>query len=336
MQLYRGGGVGGLLPNIKADAQLRCLADYLATTGEGSGFRERLGDVVDDCRALGHQGLLAPELLLGPHNYVDGRGGSPGERSLPHYPVGKGGDGSQTALDAEAQERAATEACFLRPPTLTRLRIALAALPPARGHPSAWDEMAVGRQRVLPEREEFQDEPSNVPRPELLVVATLVEKVPNLAGLCRTAEVLRADRLVLASRTVLADPAFKELSMGAERHVAVEAVPEEWLIPWLLEQVRPRVRCTRPIGGLLPLPRLTDAPRRLAPSSAGVGSLSSASSRVHSPSRSKNSPPRPVGPSRRVPCCCWGARRSGGWSGIFRFDLLSSNPYEEPRERPHS
>lgn len=68
----------------------------------------------------------------------------------------------------------------------------------------------------------------------MVVVASLVDKVPNQAGLSRTCEVLGASRLVLPSLSGLRDPSFSDISVTAHHHVAIEAVPPSDLVPWLL------------------------------------------------------------------------------------------------------
>jgi tRNA G18 (ribose-2'-O)-methylase SpoU len=71
------------------------------------------------------------------------------------------------------------------------------------------------------------------PRQELIVVASLLDKIPNLAGLARTCEVFRAARLVLPDLAVAADPQFAQISVSAERWVPLEAVSPAALGPWL-------------------------------------------------------------------------------------------------------
>lgn len=99
---------------------------------------------------------------------------------------------------------------------------------------------------------------------DLIVVASLVDKVPNLAGLCRTcevrgvcfccvclldpdsslinsrvrAQVFRAAALVVADMKVLKEHSFTAVSMTAELWVPVLEVPETSLLAWLLERQR--------------------------------------------------------------------------------------------------
>lgn len=73
-------------------------------------------------------------------------------------------------------------------------------------------------------------------RAELIVVATLIDKAPNLGGLARTCEIFRAARLVVASLDVAKHPDFLGLSLSAEQWLPMEAVPEAQLLTWL--QVR--------------------------------------------------------------------------------------------------
>lgn len=62
-------------------------------------------------------------------------------------------------------------------------------------------------------------------RQELIVVASLVERIPNLAGLTRTCEVFRAAGLVVADKSVLQDKQFRLISVTAEKWLPVTEVP---------------------------------------------------------------------------------------------------------------
>lgn len=64
---------------------------------------------------------------------------------------------------------------------------------------------------------------------QLIVCASLVDKVPNLAGLARTAEIFAADRLIIPDISVVKMDNFQSISVGAG----------EWID---IEQVRPEVR----------------------------------------------------------------------------------------------
>eukprot|EP00887_Chlorella_sp_A99_P000598 scaffold17.g598.t1 len=70
-------------------------------------------------------------------------------------------------------------------------------------------------------------------RQELLVVASLITKVPNLAGLARTCEVFRASGLVLSDLAVTRDPGFVSISVTAEQWIPLMEVPEPALAAWL-------------------------------------------------------------------------------------------------------
>lgn len=71
------------------------------------------------------------------------------------------------------------------------------------------------------------------PKRPLIVCAVLVDKVPNLAGLARTAEILAAERLVVADAGALKRDGFRAVSVGAEEHVDVEECRERNLSAWL-------------------------------------------------------------------------------------------------------
>jgi tRNA guanosine-2'-O-methyltransferase len=62
---------------------------------------------------------------------------------------------------------------------------------------------------------------------ELIVCATLVDKVPNLGGLARTAEIFAADRLVIPDLRVAKMDNFKSISVGAGDWIEIEECKEE-------------------------------------------------------------------------------------------------------------
>jgi tRNA G18 (ribose-2'-O)-methylase SpoU len=70
-------------------------------------------------------------------------------------------------------------------------------------------------------------------RHDLLVVASLIDKVPNLGGLARTAEVLGAGALVLNDVRVQQEQGFSAVSVTAERWVPMLEVKEAALLIWL-------------------------------------------------------------------------------------------------------
>ena len=51
---------------------------------------------------------------------------------------------------------------------------------------------------------------------DVIVVASLIDRLPNLAGLSRTCEVFGATALTIPSRAILDDPNFKNISMTSE------------------------------------------------------------------------------------------------------------------------
>lgn len=59
---------------------------------------------------------------------------------------------------------------------------------------------------------------------ELILCAVLVEKIPNLGGLCRTAEIFGAKQLLIASNRYVSDPGFRSLSVTSEKWIDIEQV----------------------------------------------------------------------------------------------------------------
>ncbi|CAI9095603.1 OLC1v1031591C1 [Oldenlandia corymbosa var. corymbosa] len=62
-------------------------------------------------------------------------------------------------------------------------------------------------------------------RQHLIIVASLVDRVPNLAGLARTCEVFRAAGLAIADKSILNDKQFQLISVTAEKWVPIIEVP---------------------------------------------------------------------------------------------------------------
>lgn len=59
-------------------------------------------------------------------------------------------------------------------------------------------------------------------RQHVVVVASLLDRAPNLAGLTRTCEVFLAERLVMADLRIVKDHEFLGISVTAEQHVPME------------------------------------------------------------------------------------------------------------------
>ena len=70
---------------------------------------------------------------------------------------------------------------------------------------------------------------------QLILCAVLVDKIPNLGGLCRTAEIFGVRKLLLGSHRYLSDPVFKSLSVSAEKWVDIEQVMPIKLVSYLTE-----------------------------------------------------------------------------------------------------
>lgn len=70
----------------------------------------------------------------------------------------------------------------------------------------------------------------------LILVASLVDKVPNLAGLTRTCEVFRAAAMVVSDKRVTRDPAFASISVTADQWLPLIEVAEPNLVQWMLQK----------------------------------------------------------------------------------------------------
>jgi len=69
-----------------------------------------------------------------------------------------------------------------------------------------------------------QDEVSRRRRQDIIVVASLVDKAPNLGGLSRTCEIFRAKKLILPNLKFAKDKVFRSVSVGAEKWLPIEQV----------------------------------------------------------------------------------------------------------------
>ena len=74
--------------------------------------------------------------------------------------------------------------------------------------------------------------------PHLLVVASLIDKTPNLGGLCRTCEIFGAGGLVLGNKHVLQDKEFSAVSVTSEQWLPLTECPPHKLASYLLERKR--------------------------------------------------------------------------------------------------
>ncbi|KAJ4826548.1 hypothetical protein Tsubulata_039607 [Turnera subulata] len=63
-------------------------------------------------------------------------------------------------------------------------------------------------------------------RQQIILVASLLDRIPNLAGLARTCEVFKASGLAIADTSILRDKQFQLISVTAEKWVPVMEVPE--------------------------------------------------------------------------------------------------------------
>ncbi|CAE7262008.1 TARBP1 [Symbiodinium natans] len=73
------------------------------------------------------------------------------------------------------------------------------------------------------------------PRAPLVVVASLVDKLPNMAGLCRTCEVFYCEALCLPNLKVVTEQAFQSISVTAEKWLPLRGVPKGQLDAQLRE-----------------------------------------------------------------------------------------------------
>ena len=70
-------------------------------------------------------------------------------------------------------------------------------------------------------------------RQDIIVVASMIDKLPNLAGLTRTCEIFRAQKLIMGDTSVQNHPDFASISVSANSWVQLEQVTQSELPVWL-------------------------------------------------------------------------------------------------------
>jgi len=68
---------------------------------------------------------------------------------------------------------------------------------------------------------------------DIIVVATLLEKVPNFANLTRTCEIFSVAQLVVPNIKILEDDGFKAIAVTAEKWLNMIEVKETELVEYL-------------------------------------------------------------------------------------------------------
>lgn len=72
--------------------------------------------------------------------------------------------------------------------------------------------------------ENLDIETKHRPKSSLIVVASLIDKAPNLGGLCRTCEIFGAAEYVIGSLKFIESQQFQNLSVSAERWIPIKEV----------------------------------------------------------------------------------------------------------------
>jgi len=66
--------------------------------------------------------------------------------------------------------------------------------------------------------------------------ASLIDKIPNLAGLSRTAEIMNASSLIINNNCYLKSDEFKAISVTSEKWLPIYMVTEKDLLDYLAYQ----------------------------------------------------------------------------------------------------
>lgn len=79
---------------------------------------------------------------------------------------------------------------------------------------------------------------STVRRSELIVVASMVDKAPNLGGICRLCDVLGVGLMTVHDIRVKQHPQFKNVAVTADRWMPIEAVAIEDIVRYMRSKKR--------------------------------------------------------------------------------------------------
>lgn len=82
---------------------------------------------------------------------------------------------------------------------------------------------------------DFDNEKSaeNVKRSELIVIASLVDKAPNLGGICRLCDVLGVGTMTVHDIRVKQHPQFKNVAVTADNWMPIEEVPVDQIVTYM-------------------------------------------------------------------------------------------------------
>jgi len=86
---------------------------------------------------------------------------------------------------------------------------------------------------------EFEEEQSiskSKQRQSIIVVGSLLDNVPNIAGLARTCEIFKVQQLVIGNKRIEQDIHFQKMSVSAEKHLPIIEVKPKLLEGFLKEK----------------------------------------------------------------------------------------------------
>ncbi|CXI51523.1 rRNA (adenosine-2'-O-)-methyltransferase, putative [Plasmodium berghei] len=70
----------------------------------------------------------------------------------------------------------------------------------------------------------------------LIVIASLIDKVPNLAGLCRTCEIFNVKKLLLSNINIVKDFQFQKISSTANKWMNIQELKKKDIIKYLIKK----------------------------------------------------------------------------------------------------
>ncbi|KAK8812276.1 hypothetical protein WA158_007510 [Blastocystis sp. Blastoise] len=95
------------------------------------------------------------------------------------------------------------------------------------------DMLSTFQKKILPW--ETHEKHGENAKQELIVIASYVDKVPNLGGLARTCEIYQASKLIINDKKIMNDPIFINTSVTANQWVDIEEVKQNDVYNYIIE-----------------------------------------------------------------------------------------------------
>ncbi|KNC36275.1 hypothetical protein PFLG_01328 [Plasmodium falciparum RAJ116] len=77
---------------------------------------------------------------------------------------------------------------------------------------------------------------NNKKKNDLIVIASLIDKLPNLAGLCRTCEIFNVKKLLIDNINIIKDYQFQKISSTANKWMNIKELKKSNIINYIIKK----------------------------------------------------------------------------------------------------